>query len=121
MRFSKCVNLLALGVCLVLVAATLTCTNATAQSSPDLPTLFHYDGSSFITLPNLPNLSPTAQVTVMAWIKPDFSVSNVVDTVISKRDGCGFNRSYLLDVTQGGVEPRLQFTYRYDHMVRLSC
>jgi len=102
MEFSRCFNALALLVCLVLVATALTSTNAAAQSSPDLPTLFHYDGSSFITLPNLPNLSPTAQVTVMAWIKPDFSVSNIVDTVISKRDDCGFNRSYFLVVTKAG-------------------
>ena len=102
MEFSKCFNALALLACLVLVATALTSTNAAAQSSPDLPTLFHYDGSSFITLPNLPNLSPTAQVTVMAWIKPDFSVSNIVDTVISKRDDCGFNRSYFLVVTKAG-------------------
>ncbi len=102
MEFSKCFNALALLACLVLVATALTSTNAAAQSSPDLPTLFHYDGSSFITLANLPNLSPTAQVTVMAWIKPDFSVSNIVDTVISKRDDCGFNRSYFLVVTKAG-------------------
>jgi len=86
MKFSKCFNALALGVCLVMVATTLSSTNATAQSSPDLPTLSHYDGSNFITLPNLPSLSPSSQITVMAWIKPDFSVSNVLDTVISKRD-----------------------------------
>ena len=102
MKFSKCFNALALGVCLVMVATTLSSTNATAQSSPDLPTLSHYDGSNFITLPNLPSLSPSSQITVMAWIKPDFSVSNVLDTVISKRDGCGFNRSYFLVVTKAG-------------------
>jgi Concanavalin A-like lectin/glucanases superfamily len=63
-----------------------------------LPTLFHFDGSSYMTLADSPALAPTSQITIAAWIKPDFSVSNVVDTILDKRDGCGFNRSYQLGI-----------------------
>jgi probable HAF family extracellular repeat protein len=60
---------------------------------------------SYVDLGNAPSMSPAAQVTVEGWIKPDFSVNNVVDTVISKRDGCGSNRSYSLQVSKGALIP----------------
>ena len=68
------------------------------QQALTLPSQFHFDGSSYITLANSPVLQPTSQVTITAWIKPDFTVSNVTDTILIKRDGCGFNRSYTLSV-----------------------
>ena len=66
------------------------------QQTLTLPSLFHFDGTQYVTLANSPALAPPSQVTISAWIKPDFSVTNVVDTILDKRDGCGFNRSYQL-------------------------
>jgi hypothetical protein len=62
---------------------------------------FHFDASptSYIILPNTTSLSPTTQITVEAWIKPDFSFTSGSDVIINKRDGCGVNRSYHLSVT----------------------
>ena len=68
------------------------------QQTLTLPSRFHFDGSSYVTLPNSPAIQPSSQVTITAWIKPDFTVSNVSDTILIKRDGCGFNRSYELSV-----------------------
>jgi hypothetical protein len=63
---------------------------------------FLFDGSpnSFITLPNSPNLLPTSnRLTIDAWIKANFSQQNALDTVLTKRDGCGdFGVSYNLNV-----------------------
>jgi len=75
------------------LAAIFAPTLAHAQNSVDLPSPFHFSGSG-ITLSNAPGLSPTTQVRITAWIKPDFTESNFVDTVVEKRDGCGSNRSY---------------------------
>jgi hypothetical protein len=73
------------------------------QQSLTLPSLFHFDGTSYVTLANSSALAPTSQVTIAAWIKPDFTVSNFVDTVIEKRDACGNNRSYDFGVYKQGV------------------
>jgi len=63
---------------------------------------FSFNGASnsFITLPNNQNFVPTGNTfTIDAWIKPDFSQQNVLDTVFTKRDGCGnFGISYILHV-----------------------
>lgn len=59
---------------------------------------FHFTGSGYITWGNnSAGLSPTSQVMIVAWIRPDFTASNEKDTIITKRDGCG-NRSYELSV-----------------------
>jgi hypothetical protein len=68
------------------------------QQAVTLPTLFHFDGSNYITLADSAVLAPHSQVTITPWVKPDFSVTNVVDTILDKRDGCGFNRSYQLGI-----------------------
>lgn len=63
---------------------------------------FSFNGASnsFITLPNNQNFVPTGNTfTIDAWIKPDFSQQNVIDTVLTKRDGCGnFGISHILHV-----------------------
>jgi Concanavalin A-like lectin/glucanases superfamily/FG-GAP-like repeat/Putative Ig domain/Abnormal spindle-like microcephaly-assoc'd, ASPM-SPD-2-Hydin/Protein of unknown function (DUF1573) len=67
---------------------------------------FHFDGTanSYFTVPNSATFAPASnQVTIAAWVRPNYTASNVVDTVFSKRDGCGFNRSYILDVTKAGL------------------
>src|SRR6267378_6019894 len=69
---------------------------------------FHFDGTanSYFTVPNSATFAPASnQVTVAAWVRPNYAVSNVVDTVFSKRDSCGFNRSYILDITKAGLVP----------------
>jgi hypothetical protein len=63
-----------------------------------LPGPFHFDGTNYVTLGNSAALAPTSQITISGWIKPDFSVQNVMDTILNKRDGCGFYRSYQLAV-----------------------
>lgn len=68
------------------------------QRTLTLPSMFHFDGTSHITLADSAALAPKSQITITGWIKPDFSVNNVTDTVLDKRDGCGFNRSYQLGV-----------------------
>jgi concanavalin A-like lectin/glucanase superfamily protein len=85
---------------LVLLAHILVVSVAShaQQQALTLPSMFHFDGTSYITLSNSPALAPTSQITISAWIKPDFTVTNVVDTILDKRDGCGFNRSYQLGV-----------------------
>lgn len=63
---------------------------------------FSFDGSASasISLPNSANLFPaTGQLSIGAWIKPDFSAQNVIDTVLVKRDECGSESvSYLLAI-----------------------
>jgi len=67
---------------------------------------FDTSANSYITLPNSPDFMPASnQVTISAWIKPDFAVANGADIIFSKRDGCGSNRSYLLAVSKGGAIP----------------
>src|SRR6266404_7229863 len=69
---------------------------------------FHFDGSanSYFTVPNSATFAPASnQVTIAAWVRPNYTASNVVDTVFSKRDACGFNRSYILDITKAGLVP----------------
>jgi hypothetical protein len=77
------------------------------QQTLTLPSLFHFDGTSHITLADSATLAPKSQVTITGWIKADFSITNVVDTILDKRDGCGFNRSYQLGVikTYQGYAP----------------
>jgi hypothetical protein len=55
-------------------------------------------------LPNSADFQPpTNQLTIAAWIAPDFSVANEWDTVLTKRDGCGASGiSYFLGVEKGG-------------------
>jgi len=88
------------GACLWLAVSflLLPISSEAQHQALSLPTEFHFDGTSYITLANSPALAPTSQITIAAWIKPDFSVSNVTDTILDKRDGCGFNRSYQLGV-----------------------
>jgi hypothetical protein len=71
---------------------------------------FHFDGSanSYLTLPNAPELSPTAEITISAWVKSDPSASNLQDSVLIKRDGCGSQRSYHLSITKQAF-PSSQF------------
>jgi len=45
---------------------------------------------STIRFPNSPAFAPVnRQITITAWIKPDFTSSNVIDTILEKRDACG--------------------------------
>jgi hypothetical protein len=60
---------------------------------------FHFQttSGSYITLPNSPDLLPSSnQLTIEAWIKPDWSVHNSVDLILDKIDQCGGTRSYTL-------------------------
>lgn len=58
---------------------------------------FDQNFNSVVTLPNSPSLQPgSSQLTLEAWIKPDWSVFNLVDMVINKADQCGGLRSYTL-------------------------
>lgn len=66
---------------------------------------FSFDGSggAYIDLPNSTNLFPVSgQITIGAWIKPNFSVFNGWDTILTKRDGCSSaGVSYQLAVNKG--------------------
>ena len=57
---------------------------------------------SYVVLGNSPALMPTnKQLTIEVWIKPDYTVlGQKVDTIISKRDGCG-GFSYHFGVYKG--------------------
>ncbi|MBI5387031.1 MAG: VCBS repeat-containing protein [Verrucomicrobia bacterium] len=45
---------------------------------------------STIRFPNAPAFAPTnRQLTITAWIKPDFSSTNLIDTILEQRDACG--------------------------------
>lgn len=57
---------------------------------------------SQVALPNSPDLlPPNQQLTIEAWVKPDFSnVGDKLITILSKREGCG-TFSYHLGVTMG--------------------
>ena len=44
----------------------------------------------------------SAQLTIEAWIKPNFTVNNAWDTIFTKRDGCNASGiSYQLAVNKG--------------------
>lgn len=66
---------------------------------------FSFDGSAgaYIDLPNSPSLFPASgQITIAAWIKPDFSAFNLWDTILTKRDGCSSSGvAYQLAVNKG--------------------
>lgn len=68
---------------------------------------FHFidHNQSYVNFPNTPPLQVPAsdpQFTIEAWIKPDFSVSgSKLDTILSKRDGCGGNYTYQLGLMKG--------------------
>jgi hypothetical protein len=63
---------------------------------------FTNTANSYIALPNSPAFQPTNnQLTIEAWIKPDFSVLNVEDTILKKRDGCADTFSYILAIAKG--------------------
>lgn len=66
---------------------------------------FRFDGSpeAYIQLPDAANLFPASgRLTIEAWIKPNFSVANEWDTVLTKRDFChSDNVSYQLAVNKG--------------------
>jgi hypothetical protein len=66
---------------------------------------FSFDGTSgaYISLPNSTNLFPASgQITIGAWIKPNFQVTNEWDTILTKRDGCSSaGVSYQLAVNKG--------------------
>jgi len=59
---------------------------------------------SWIQLPNSPEFQPrNNQLTIEAWIKPDFSVAGPLklDTILSKRDDCGDVFSYMFGIYKG--------------------
>jgi hypothetical protein len=54
----------------------------------DVAFRFSNEPNSYVALPNAPVFQPTNnQLAIEAWIKPDFSVLNVDDTILKKRDG----------------------------------
>ncbi|HPY29322.1 MAG TPA: CARDB domain-containing protein [Verrucomicrobiota bacterium] len=57
---------------------------------------------SYVTLPNSPLWLPANnQLSIAAWVKPDFTVTgDKTDTILSKRDGCG-TFSYHFGVMKG--------------------
>ena len=65
--------------------------------------------NSYVTLPNSPVWLPANnQLTIAAWIKPDFTITgDKADTILSKRDGCGtFSYHFgLLKGHRGRVGP----------------
>ena len=64
---------------------------------------FSGDANSFITVPNSPNMLPASnQLTIDAWVKPNFSVANQWDNILAKRDGCGApGNSYNFGINKG--------------------
>jgi len=66
---------------------------------------FRFDGSggAYIDLPNSANLfPPSGQITIAAWIKPNYSAFNLWDTILTKRDGCSSaGVAYQLAVNKG--------------------
>jgi hypothetical protein len=65
----------------------------------------HFDGSanSYVSIPDAPSLTPsTNKLTIDAWVRPDFSVANDLDTILMKRAGCSGTVSYQLTVTKQG-------------------
>jgi YVTN family beta-propeller protein len=60
---------------------------------------FSQSPNSYVTLPNNSSLLPaTNRLTLEAWVKPDWSVHNLVDMIINKADQCGGQRSYMLGI-----------------------
>src|SRR5262245_56796789 len=65
---------------------------------------FSFNGAenSFVTVGSNDMLPASNQLTIDAWIKPDFSVLNLWDTILTKRDDCGTQGiSYNLGVNKG--------------------
>jgi hypothetical protein len=59
---------------------------------------------SYILLPNTPAFQPASnQLTIAAWVKPDFSGTlNLMDHIIAKRDACGGEAySYSFAIIKG--------------------
>jgi hypothetical protein len=58
---------------------------------------------SWVQLPNSPAFQPTNnELTIEAWVKPDFTVTgNKIDTILAKRDGCNNAFSYMFGVSKG--------------------
>ena len=65
--------------------------------------LFNGSPNSFITLPNSSNILPASnQLTIDAWVKPNFSINNQWDNILAKRDGCGASgNSYNFGINKG--------------------
>ena len=83
-----------------------TASGTVAFAPGEVGQAFHFDGSTspgYIVLPNAPELSPSSEITIEAWVKPDFAVGSGFNIILNKRDGCGSNRSYLLSVTNEPV------------------
>lgn len=68
---------------------------------------FHFidNSQSYVNFPNSAALQvPTAdpQFSIEAWIKPDYNVTgDKIDTILSKRDGCSGNYSYVFTLLKG--------------------
>ncbi len=59
---------------------------------------------SYVALPDSPAFQPTNnELTIEAWIKPDFSVLNGDDTILIKRDGCAGTFPYIFAINKGDV------------------
>ncbi len=55
--------------------------------------------NSYVALPNSPAFQPSSNaLTIEAWVKPDFSVGNLDDTILIKRDGCAGTFPYVFGV-----------------------
>ena len=79
--------------------------------------------SSTIQLPNSATFQPTNnQFTIEAWVKPDFTSPNVIDTILEKRDVCTNRYSFLFSVLKAypgyppgvfglGMQPQIDYIY----------
>ncbi|MFQ5492185.1 MAG: hypothetical protein ACE5GE_15825, partial [Phycisphaerae bacterium] len=61
---------------------------------------FNFDGTanSYISIANDPELIPaTNELTICAWVNPDFSAGSVLNTILTTRSGCSGNVAYNLN------------------------
>lgn len=76
---------------------------------------------SHIQFPNVPAFQPANnQFTIEAWVKPDFSSPNQIDTLFEKRDACSASYSFIFSVLKAlpgygtgvfglGMQPQINF------------
>jgi len=58
--------------------------------------------SSWLEMPNDPEFQPAQQLTIEAWVKPDYSVTgDKLDTLFGRRDGCDASFAYLFCIGKG--------------------
>ncbi len=84
---------------------------------------FVNSANSTIQLPNSPVWQPANnQFTIEAWVKPDFTSPNVIDTILEQRDGCSNRYSFIFSILKAypgyppgvfglGMLPQISYHY----------